>query len=411
LINQKKDHNEYIKDFTNIELKSIKAINLPECTKLFDNNFEMSSQNYLDVNSFSNNAFEEFPNLEKLRLKLINPIEFDFSHLNNLAELYLERKYTFMVNEKYLNIRLPIGLKKLKIIRFSINLMDLNYLRNLKSLEIIFPDTVGICKDNIKPFGSLTNLKYLKMSLYDCRIYDSQEIYFGPENLQNLEFCCLNSQDPLSNCKFSFGKNNKLKKLTLNSVYIDIDSLRNLENLDNLAINFSIFKENEIPELLKNIFKIKKLKCFSKINNTRKDFLKSFVNLQSLDLHDCELNNNNMPTLSNLSNLTFLNVSYNDFVILETSMFLGLTNLKVLKLCFNSISLVKVGTSLFKNMSKLKNLELIWLGLQEIDYNAFEGLCNLEYLNLCRNELREIKSGAFDVLKSLKRLNLGKLKF
>ena len=377
---------------------------MPEYDKLLD--CELSTNRYLDINSLDKNAFEEFSNLKALKLKFNNLIKIDLERLINLKELFLEKKGQVTRSDECLNIFLPKGLEKLKIIRFGLSLFDLFHIRNLNHLELIFPDRISISANNTKPYNDFKNLKNLKLYFKNCGINDSEikEIQFGPETLEILDFYC---EDLETRFLASFSNLVSLRKLKLDSPCIDLVSFKNLSSLEDLDINLSKLKENEIKSLFKNLSKLKKLKFISR-NNLDKDILKHLSNLEYLNMFDCELGNNDLPLLENSPKLTYLNLSFNNFDKLESTMFRGLKALEELDISYNSKSLEIISKGTFNGLNKLIRLNLCWSGIKKMNINSFEGLVNLEDLNLSHNLLKDITIGTFDFIKNLRHLDLCK---
>ena len=260
-------------------------------------------------------GLEKLANLEVFSFEVDGNI-YDFTPLSNLKKL---RKVELMFNE------------------FSettnMNCLDESFSK-LTSIEELLIDGTAI-KD-VSPIEQLTNLRILDLS--------ENQIEFLPENMGNLQ--------KLE--EFRFNKNK-------------IDDILPLQTLINLSV--LAFSYNSVED----IFPIKnmpKLSRFNASNNKIVDIsvIENLPNLISFVAHV-----NKITTLpkdfSNLKNLNYLDLSYNE--ILELPSLKGLDSLKTLYLGFNKIS----------DMTPLDSLE------------------NLEVLSMAGNKITKIP-----ILKNLKSL-------
>lgn len=125
------------------------------------------------------------------------------------------------------------------------------------------------------------------------------------------------------------------------------------------------------------------------------------TSLTELDLSEMELTNEDIKSISDMVNLTALNLSENE--ISNISMLAQLDNLEVLNLESNYISDIK-------SLSKLTNLKELYLGENQIsNISVLSKLTNLEILSLSANKISDIN--ALSNLENLRILNVNWLNF
>ena len=124
--------------------------------------------------------------------------------------------------------------------------------------------------------------------------------------------------------------------------------------------------------------------------------------LRILDISDnWMLQDLNSAFFASIPNLQKLFIIDND---LEVSMFKGLSNLTYLDMSHNQP--ISVNSTPFMELEYLEDLNLAWCGLQNLSDTMFTGLSNLLMLNLGYNDLHHLPSGVFVRLTKLKVLDL-----
>ena len=162
---------------------------------------------------------------------------------------------------------------------------------------------------------------------------------------------------------------------------------------------------------------------FKKVNPRQ---FRRFDNLVELNLSRNDIINLNNDSETELSTLRVLDISYNQrlqdmnsaffasipnlqkFSIrgndLEVSMFKGLRNLTYLDMSYNKP--ISVNSTPFMELEYLDDLNLVWCRLKNLSNTMFSGLSNLLMLNLGYNDLDYLPSGVFVRLTKLKVLDL-----
>ena len=124
--------------------------------------------------------------------------------------------------------------------------------------------------------------------------------------------------------------------------------------------------------------------------------------LRDLDIsHNWRLQDLNSAFFASIPNLQNLSISGND---LEVSMFKGLRNLTYLDMSDNRP--VNVNSTPFMDLEYLEDLNLAGCRLKNLSDSMFTGLSNLLKLNLTTNDLYDLPSGVFVRLTKLKVLDL-----
>ncbi len=126
------------------------------------------------------------------------------------------------------------------------------------------------------------------------------------------------------------------------------------------------------------------------------------VKMTSLNLSNKELKE--IPNISMMINLRYLDLSQNKIEKIEENAFNSLINLKELYLYHNQLT--KIDKNIFVSLSKLKCLSLFCNQIKEIEENAFDSLSNLRTLCLNDNQITKIENNAFNSLIKLEHLSI-----
>ena len=445
-------HVENIKDFTHINLKNLKSIRLPErflekhLQSTFGSEYYLSFGNdgleFFDVDSIDEDAFNDFPFLTSLHLRLAKHIQVELKHLKNLKELCLE---TMLENESsdieenvlYFSGSFPLSLEKLSVIGFNLKLRCLSHLKNLTFLELFRIRYILI--NESRPFDCFTNLKHLYIHNStisfeaSCHVDNKVEIQLVGQRIEEIKLKRDGFQREIDKKPKIFFENlSQLKKLYLNAynLYeIDVGSFKRISTLEDLTILLTSFEPRDHKGLLDNFIGLRRL-TLKGVKSLEENFFDNLFNLEFLDLYDNQLRRIYWHSFVNLKKLTSLNVSYNALDEIDVDAFKNLNQLVTLDLSFNRLEkletglfknltcleklnlegnqLNKMGPGLFEGLKKCKILNLSSCELVEIEVNTFESLIELESLDLSNNNFKEIKEGTFDNTKNLKYLYLGK---
>ena len=161
----------------------------------------------------------------------------------------------------------------------------------------------------------------------------------------------------------------------LKLIILKSDDYLNLTELGIININFKLHEES-MKKITKINLKINMLKYI--------DYIPTHI--LGLNLSHNQIKNINI--LSNQINLTYLNLSYNSYLIINSNIFDNLVNLTKLNLA--GINLNLIHPMLFKNL-----INLIYLNLAGNDIKSIEGVYfppNLNTLNLTYNKILTYKS-------------------
>ena len=126
--------------------------------------------------------------------------------------------------------------------------------------------------------------------------------------------------------------------------------------------------------------------------------------LEDLNLSGCRLQNLSDTMFTGLSNLLMLNLRNNFLHHLPSRVFVRLTKLKVLDLSYTKLDHLPSGV--FVRLTKLKDLDLSNNNLDHLPSGVFFRLTKLEVLYLSSNDLDHLPSGIFVGLTKLNVLDL-----
>lgn len=106
------------------------------------------------------------------------------------------------------------------------------------------------------------------------------------------------------------------------------------------------------------------------------------------------------------ANLSFLDLSFNQFQTIESIAEAGVTHLETLIISHNNI--VTINDTTFKNFGLLKMLDLSFNHLTNIGYGTFDLIPKLNHLSMANNNLTSLKFTIFTHLRLLKSLDISK---
>ena len=287
-----------------------------------------------------------------------------------------------------------VNVKRLDIHLNDIGQIGSGAFANLMCLEYLNLDSNSIQTLKNVQFG----LKLLELSLRFNKLSDLSEIYSQGLNsliisnnriqtvnfivhLSNLEYLDLSQNGLIKIEKNSFSHVDKLRYLNLSGNKLDLDgeflgySQTCLESLD---LSFNDIKYIESANLTFQY--LSSLKALNMSNNQ----------IKSLDSN----------ALESLSQLSDLNLAWNNIGLIKRDYFLNLRKLRMLKIGFNLLESIDILNN------NLEYLDLEQNKLDKIGEHDFEFNLKLKFLNLNSNPIQKIDPRAIFRLTFLKTLKL-----
>lgn len=348
-------------------------------------------------------------NLKKLALTYYGE---EFGSLAKLCNLQV-----LWISTKGKTIEEIENLHKLEILFIN---SDCDYLpNNLFKLSNLKSLAVNKCKNKVLPddFINLKNLE--KLSLFDFKFSIIPEVIIQLSNLKELsitldnveslpnEIGCLEKLEYLyirgvSNCK-NIDKLKNLKKLEIRNAYINMDFSINLSELKLLESLEIVCKMKEFPVTINNIVNLKELTLFDHSENKfhLPESLKNLKLLEKLKIHnkiDCE----EIPiVITEFKNLRELDLSFKSENLVFPKEMEKLEKLEKLTIKRSNI------TEIPEVICSLPSLKILYLGGNKIEKipDSIVKLTKLEILDLNGNNISYLPS-VIGELKNLRILNL-----
>lgn len=186
----------------------------------------------------------------------------------------------------------------------------------------------------------------------------------------------------------TFPDENKLEILNLsgnNISKLSVHTFRKLINLKHLRLS-----KNRIAEIPSFLFNKTGNLIEIDLSYNQIQTINNFVFSNDLNLKRIKLSHNQLSSLHHeffiLSNLTYLDISWNKFTVLMAEFFENHRQLKYLDVSGNSIEWLDNDT--FNQLQKLQHLNLSYNSLTTIAPSLFSSLINLQTLDLSNNKLR-----------------------
>lgn len=416
------------------KLTNLTILNL-QCNKLSELPESFSSLQHLQLLDLSSNLFDVYPEVINNCLNLLQ-VDFSSNRIEKLPASINKLTKLAKLNLSYNNLKVIPNLSNMTNLR-TINLKDnqINcFNASSKSLQYVF-----LNDNKISSFeDELPNLRTLELEKNPLT-----SVYFKESFMNNLTTLTLSKANLTIVPSIIWKKFIQLKKLNLNENNLTqiSEAIGNLKHLTFLSCNRN--KLNKIP---KNIIILKNLQVLDLHSNNITEIISGFVELElttlnlssnalnpwqnnlieelsdqsplsksltNLSLADNRLNNESCVWLKRLSNLKFLNLSYNFFTELQLAfaedlleLYLSgnllssipgdyiscMRKLRVLMINSNKINTLPAELSLLKELSVLdcsNNLLKYNIGNYLYDYNWLQNK-ELRYLNFSGNKRFEI---------------------
>ncbi len=177
------------------------------------------------------------------------------------------------------------------------------------------------------------------------------------------------------------------------------------KSIENLKSKKLITQSYLTLEHLKVRFLKKLLESIITSNDNQIEEIKfDLSTLTKLDLSNNEYNQIENNIFQELKSLTKINLSNNKITKLDSLLFSGLVNLKEINLNNNLINEIHANA-----FSGLSNLKWLWLqnnSIENIDPKTFDSLTSLTYIHLDSNKLKRLDKRLFNACSNLSVINL-----
>lgn len=333
------------------------------------------------VNLIESGSFRDLPNLEIINLsgnRLVTIQEGAFAGAINVKVLNLQGNRLTSVGTSFLDCPL---LEELQLNGHRFGSLEAKAFDGLSSLQRLFLDQSSqLISLDPQAFYGLNNLKVLSLTA-NTNIQNPPVLLFNP--LVNLEELYLvQSKFDIIEAE-TFDSNVEIKAISLSHRMTEfhINTFSKLTKLEYLELRNSERFENVDPELF--------------TENT---------NMKTLILYNCNITELTSESFDNLINLEYLDLSYNNFKMLD-DVFDKITNLKSLKLIrTNLVDTMESG--LLKSLSKLETLHLDFNALTTIDSTLLAKNPELLELKLTSNNIISIQSTFLENQLKIQELDL-----
>ena len=336
---------------------------------------DLSTSNLYELNNLPS---LKILNLNNTKLSNLEPL----SKLTNLTQLVLQANNTD-----------EFGTSK--------EALEISPLATLKNLESL--DLSNNCITDLTPISNLTNLKELSLNQINkgpgCSIIDLQPLSVLTK-LKTLN---------LENNKLSAGFGYISAFIDKEGLfdYVDLSMLSTLVNLEYLNLSRSIFSGfNEYSSGIPNFPKLISLDLSKNGGGSGSGGFDSSLTLKNLTsisklttLETLDLHSNSLDDISPVASLTQLSyLDLHDNVSVNDIWYPGSTEKRIFQILQHLESL--------SSLTKLKYLDLSYTGIDSSDIEILATLTNLTSLMLDSNYLRDSDVINFPILENLKTLSL-----
>uniref|UniRef100_A0A0N5A3J9 Ig-like domain-containing protein n=1 Tax=Parastrongyloides trichosuri TaxID=131310 RepID=A0A0N5A3J9_PARTI len=268
----------------------------------------------------------------------------------------------------------------------------------------IFLILIVILFKNLSIDGCDYNNKSLTL-MCDGKKFEEGEIIEVPENVKNLKLLEINNY-----VNFVFKKKPNLWSVEIinsNISHLSEFFWKHIENVKNIS-----FRKNNITSIPKQIKNYELLIKLNLRSNSITEISESDVLFLS-KIRFVDISKNlikvwpdyiHAVTSPEMSQVEKIDLSYNDFRVLEINAFWHFPSLLSLNLSRNIISDIPIAA--FKQLKKLETLDLSYNHLYKIERQYFTDLIGLKKLNLNNNNISKISEAVFFLQKNLTLLDV-----
>ena len=183
---------------------------------------------------------------------------------------------------------------------------------------------------------------------------------------------------------------------------VNLWQLRRFYNLSELDLSSNLIKHlNNDSDTELSMLRLLDISYNRGLQDLNSAFFASIPNLQNLSIRDNDLE---VSMFKGIQNLTFLDMSSNKPISVNSTPFVELKYLEDLKL--ESCGLSHLRDTMLIGLSNLLMLDLRWNYMRHLPSGLFVGLTKLKVLDLSFNNLDHLPSGVFVGLTRLKILDL-----
>ncbi|XP_033756241.1 uncharacterized protein LOC117338985 [Pecten maximus] len=200
-----------------------------------------------------------------------------------------------------------------------------------------------------------------------------------------------------------------LRDCSIKDLLVDGQSLfQNMPALRHLDLS-----SNRIEKLYRETFQETKLKTLiisdNPLSSIERDFFRGFISLSNLQITQTSLRllQTSAPqqsVLKHLTDLKYLDLSFNLIEEIPRKAFDDMRSLKQLNLSHNPVTSVDI--SAFLGMHSLRDLRLTYTNLKQIRQGTFDDFTSLNYLNMSVGHIQDIQNGVFANLGNLQTLDI-----
>ncbi|XP_050296356.1 chaoptin-like isoform X2 [Anthonomus grandis grandis] len=351
-----------------------------------------------EISSVSVGAFSHLRALKQLDMQFNMLRKFSFGQFVNLeSPLLLNLSHNNLISCSSGGQQLKLDVLDLRFNKFTEVPKCLEYVSFLKKLYLNFNEITDL---KYSSFQKLTSLEELSLHQNSISTID-RRAFFGLQSLQTLDLS-KNAIDNLQNLRFSDMPKLRILKLKENG-------------LTYLQREIFVGTQLEFLDISYNSFSIVPKECLLEVGNTLRHLSLQSNNLEHIDvtsfpdmpyLNYLDLSKNRLTILpdnvfTQLSLLQYLNLGFNPIRANFKELFHYAQNLRHLNLANTGLT----STPIFP-LSDLVYLNLSYNNLQNINKNSFQMLSRLKYLDLSHCNLNYIPSHLWVHLANLKDLDL-----
>ncbi|XP_050081330.1 protein artichoke [Anopheles maculipalpis] len=253
--------------------------------------------------------------------------------------------------------------------------------------------------------GSLSGLGRLEvLNLQDNRVLALHERCFSPlENLRELNLQGNRIEVLVDNLLDSNALLEQFDASRNSIVEISPKAFRNSRSLQTLDLSSNQLRD--LPESLSGLTELRELDVsFNQLTELSPNVLVSWRNLEELKVSNNKVNQLHQGSLRNLPLLQYLDLSSNELTLLEHGSLRNLPELQELVLADNKLTELK--DRVFEDLPNLQAVHLQQNNLRYISPYSFYRSPSIVYLNLSANQFRSLDSVGLRSVRNLEVLDL-----